>query len=128
MVATVAQLVFGAYLVGVLLIGVYASRFTEHTPTDFYVANRSVGTVVLALTLAATVLSAFTVFGIGADTSAGGLGTFSFLAIAAVFYTLFSRLSALRWSRSAASRISSLPPSISADGTTARSPGPSTSA
>jgi SSS family solute:Na+ symporter len=95
MVATTAQLVFGAYLVGVLLIGVYASRFTEHTPTDFYVANRSVGTVVLALTLAATVLSAFTVFGIGADTAAwgmegsGGLGTFSFLAIAAVFYTLF---------------------------------------
>ena len=89
MVATVAQLVFGAYLIGVLLIGVYASRFTEHTPTDFYVANRSVGTVVLALTLAATVLSAFTVFGIGADTSGAGLGTFSFLAIAAVFYTLF---------------------------------------
>jgi SSS family solute:Na+ symporter len=86
---TTAQLVFGAYLVGVLLVGVYASRFTEHTPTDFYVANRSVGTVVLALTLAATVLSAFTVFGIGADTSTVGLGTFSFLAIAAVFYTLF---------------------------------------
>jgi SSS family solute:Na+ symporter len=88
-VATTAQVVFAAYLVGVLLIGVYASRFTEHTPTDFYIANRSVGTVVLALTLAATVLSAFTVFGIGADTSAGGLGTFSFLAIAAVLYTLF---------------------------------------
>lgn len=86
---TTAQLVFGAYLLGVLLVGVYASRFAEHTPTDFYVANRGVGTVVLALTLAATVLSAFTVFGIGADTSTVGLGTFSFLAIAAVFYTLF---------------------------------------
>ena len=89
MVVTTAQLVFGLYLLGVLLIGVSASRFTEYTPTDFYIANRSVGTVVLALTLAATVLSAFTVFGIGADTSATGLGAFSFLAIAAVLYTLF---------------------------------------
>jgi len=94
MVVTTAQLVFGAYLLGVLLIGVYASRFTRHTPTDFYLANRTVGTVLLALTLAATVLSAFTVFGIGADTSGwegapGGLGPFSFLAIAAVLYTLF---------------------------------------
>jgi len=89
MVVTTAQLVFGLYLLGVLLVGVYASRFTEYTPTDFYIANRSVGTVVLALTLAATVLSAFTVFGIGADTSGTGLGTFSFLAIAAVLYTLF---------------------------------------
>jgi SSS family solute:Na+ symporter len=89
MVATITQVVFAAYLLGVLLVGIYASRFTEHTPTDFYIANRSVGTVVLALTLAATVLSAFTVFGIGADTSTVGLGTFSFLAIAAVLYTLF---------------------------------------
>lgn len=89
MVVTTAQLVFGAYLVGVLLIGVYASRFTRHTPSDFYLADRTVGTVLLALTLAATVLSAFTVFGIGADTSTAGLGTFSFLAIAAVLYTLF---------------------------------------
>lgn len=89
MVVTTAQLVFGLYLLGVLLAGVYASRFTEYTPTDFYIANRSVGTVVLALTLAATVLSAFTVFGIGADTSETGLGSFSFLAIAAVLYTLF---------------------------------------
>lgn len=84
-----AQLVFGLYLLGVLAIGVYASRFTEHRPTDFYVADRSVGTVVLALTLAATVLSAFTVFGIGASTATGGLGTFTFLAIAAVLYPIF---------------------------------------
>ena len=88
MASTVAQVVFGLYLVFVLLVGVYASRFTEYTPTDFYVADRTVGTVVLGLSLVATVLSAFTVFGIGATTTATGLGAFSFLAIAAVFYTL----------------------------------------
>lgn len=86
---TTAQFVFGLYLLGVLSIGIYASRFTVYTPADFYLADRRVGTVVLALTLAATVLSAFTVFGIGAETSTGGLTTFSFLAIAAVLYTLF---------------------------------------
>ena len=89
MSTALAQGVFVAYLLGVLLIGVYASRFTRYTPTDFYIADRSVGTVVLGLTLAATVLSAFTVFGIGASTSQTGLGSFSFLAVAAVLYTLF---------------------------------------
>ena len=88
MPVTIAQAIFGIYLLGVLLVGVYASRFTEHTPADFYVADRTVGTVVLGLTLVATVLSAFTVFGIGATTVGTGLGAFSFLAIAAVFYTL----------------------------------------
>lgn len=88
MPVTIAQLVFAVYLVFVLLIGVYASRFTRRTPTDFYIANRTVGPIVLGLTLVATVLSAFTVFGIGADTVQTGLGTFSFLAIAAVLYTL----------------------------------------
>lgn len=85
---TIAQGVFALYLLFVLLVGVYASRFTEHTPADFYLADRTVGTVVLGLTLVATVLSAFTVFGIGATTTGTGLGVFSFLALAAVFYTL----------------------------------------
>ena len=58
MALTVAQLVFGIYLLFVLLVGVYAARFTEHTPADFYIADRSTGTVVLGLTLVATVLSA----------------------------------------------------------------------
>jgi len=89
MPVTIAQAVFVLYLLGVLLIGVYASRFTTYTPTDFYVADRTVGTFVLGLTLVATVLSAFTVFGIGATASQTGLGAFSFLAIAAVLYTLF---------------------------------------
>lgn len=89
MAVTTAQLVFGLYLLGVLIVGVIAARYTEHTPRDFYVAKRNVGTVVLALTLAATVLSAFTVFGIGANTSGGGLATFTILAIAGVLYPLF---------------------------------------
>jgi len=85
---TTAQAVFAVYLLLVLLVGVYASRITKRTPADFYVADRTVGTVTLGLSLVATVLSAFTVFGIGATTTGTGLGAFSFLALAAVFYTL----------------------------------------
>ncbi|WP_254862216.1 sodium:solute symporter family protein [Halovivax gelatinilyticus] len=84
---SLAQLTFLSYLVFVLLVGLYAGRFTEKTPADFYLAGRTIGPITLALTLAATVLSAFTVFGIGEDVVGGGLGVFSFLAIAAVFYT-----------------------------------------
>ena len=88
MPVTIAQGVFALYLLFVLLVGVYASRFTKFTPSDFYIADRTVGPIILGLTLVATVLSAFTVFGIGATTTGTGLGAFSFLALAAVFYTL----------------------------------------
>ena len=85
---TIAQTVFFLYLGLVLLIGVIASRYTEATPTDFYLADRTVGTLVLGMTFVATVLSAFTVFGIGENAVTTGLGNFTFLAIAAVGYTL----------------------------------------
>lgn len=87
MAITIAQIVFGVYLLLVFLVGVYASRFTEDRPSDFYVADRRVGTLVLGLTLTATVLSSFTVFGIGSFTTGTGLGAFSYLGIAATFYT-----------------------------------------
>lgn len=84
-----AGLVVFVYLIGVLGIGVYASRFTEHTPSDFYVAGRTLGTTVLTFTLIATVLSSFTVFAIGAATSGSGLGLYAFIGLAAPFYALF---------------------------------------
>lgn len=85
---SIAQSIFLVYLVLVLLVGVVASRFTRHTPADYYIADRTVGTLILGMTFVATVLSSFTVFGIGEMSVQTGLGVFSFLAIAAVFYTL----------------------------------------
>lgn len=85
---TIAQGVFAAYLVLVLLVGVVAARYTEHTPDDFYLADRTVGTLILGLTFVATILSAFTVLGIGGIVFATGPGAFPYLATAAVFYTL----------------------------------------
>lgn len=88
MPVTLEQGIFGLYLLVVLIVGIVAARYTERTPGDFYLADRTVGTVVLGLTFTATVLSAFTVQGIGANVFASGPGTFTFLAIAAVLYTV----------------------------------------
>ena len=55
--------IVGAYLVVALLIGLVAYRLTSRNAEDYYLANRSIGTVVLLFTTFATLLSAFTFFG-----------------------------------------------------------------
>jgi len=55
--------VLGAYLVVALAVGVAAYRLTGRDAEDYYLAGRSVGTVVLLFTTFATLLSAFTFFG-----------------------------------------------------------------
>jgi SSS family solute:Na+ symporter len=80
------QIIFGIYLVLFLVLGVIASRYTEHTPDDFYIMGRTVGPILLAMTLLGSILSAFTFFGIGAVASGTGLGTFSFISISLVLY------------------------------------------
>ncbi|WP_306053067.1 sodium:solute symporter family protein [Natronococcus wangiae] len=50
------------YLLLALAIGLVAYRLTERTAEDFYLASRTVGTVVLLFTTFATLLSAFTFF------------------------------------------------------------------
>ncbi|MFB6085274.1 MAG: sodium:solute symporter [Halodesulfurarchaeum sp.] len=56
------------YLLVALAVGLIAYRVTERTAEDFYLASRSLGTVVLLFTVFATLLSAFTFFG-GPDTA-----------------------------------------------------------
>ena len=55
--------VIGAYLVVALAVGVAAYRLTGRDAEDYYLAGRSIGTVVLLFTTFATLLSAFTFFG-----------------------------------------------------------------
>ncbi|MFP9192597.1 sodium:solute symporter family protein [Natronosalvus vescus] len=50
------------YLLLALAIGLVAYRLTERTAEDFYLASRTLGTVVLLFTTFATLLSAFTFF------------------------------------------------------------------
>ena len=60
---TVQLGVIAAYLVVALGVGVAAYRLTGRDAEDYYLAGRSVGTVVLLFTTFATLLSAFTFFG-----------------------------------------------------------------
>ena len=50
------------YLLLALFIGLIAYRLTERTAEDFYLASRTLGTIVLLFTTFATLLSAFTFF------------------------------------------------------------------
>jgi len=62
MVAPELAVVVG-YLVLALAVGLVAYRLTASTAEDYYLASRSLGTVVLLFTTFATLLSAFTFFG-----------------------------------------------------------------
>jgi SSS family solute:Na+ symporter len=55
--------IVGAYMVVALAVGVVAYRLTDRTAEDYYLASRTLGTVVLLFTTFATLLSAFTFFG-----------------------------------------------------------------
>ena len=55
--------IVGAYLLVALGIGLVAYRLTDRTAEDYYLAGRTLGTVVLLFTTFATLLSAFTFFG-----------------------------------------------------------------
>ncbi|WP_327051054.1 sodium:solute symporter family protein [Halomicrococcus gelatinilyticus] len=55
--------IVGGYLVVALVVGLLAYRLTERSAEDYYLASRTLGTVVLLFTTFATLLSAFTFFG-----------------------------------------------------------------
>ncbi|SFR52513.1 sodium:solute symporter family protein [Halogeometricum limi] len=55
--------VVGVYLVVALVVGLLGYRLTSREAEDYYLASRSLGTVVLLFTTFATLLSAFTFFG-----------------------------------------------------------------
>ncbi|SDX79382.1 sodium:solute symporter family protein [Halobellus clavatus] len=55
--------IVGGYLVVALAVGLLAYRLTGRDAEDYYLASRSIGTVVLLFTTFATLLSAFTFFG-----------------------------------------------------------------
>jgi SSS family solute:Na+ symporter len=60
--------IVGAYLLVALAVGLVAYRVAERTAEDYYLAGRTLGTVVLLFTTFATLLSAYTFFG-GPDTA-----------------------------------------------------------
>lgn len=88
MAAVLETGVFVAYMLFVLGIGVYASRRVSHSPNEFYLAGRRLGSIVFTFTVMASLLSAFTFFAIGASSSNTGLGVFMVFAFEVLFFGL----------------------------------------
>jgi len=63
-VLTVQLLIIAGYLLALFVLGLLARRGTPSTHDGFFLANRTIGPILLFFTMAATNFSAFTVFGL----------------------------------------------------------------
>lgn len=83
------------YFVVLLLIGFLAYRKTGKTPEDYFLANRSFGSVVLFFTLIATNFSAFTFLGFAGNAYKTGFGQYGIMgfgtAVMAVMFFVIGR-------------------------------------
>ena len=79
---------FVVYLVSLLGIAVYARMRSKRTSEDYFVASRSIGPVVLFLSLAATNFSAFTFFGFAGAAYKFGLAYYGIMAFGTGFMAL----------------------------------------
>ena len=80
--------VFTLYLASLLGIGVYAWFKGRRTSEDYFVASRSIGPVVLFLSMAATNFSAFTFFGFAGAAYKFGLGYYGIMAFGTGFMAI----------------------------------------
>ncbi len=79
---------FAVYLASLLGIGAYAWRRSKRTSEDYFVASRSIGPIVLFLSLAATNFSAFTFFGFAGAAYKFGLAYYGIMAFGTGFMAL----------------------------------------
>jgi len=79
---------FALYLVSLLVIGLYAWRRTRRTSEDYFVASRSIGPIILFLSMAATNFSAFTFFGFAGASYKYGLGYYGIMAFGTGFMAI----------------------------------------
>src|SRR4030066_540797 len=79
---------FALYLSSLLAIGASAWRRSKRTSEDYFVASRSIGPVVLFLSLAATNFSAFTFFGFAGAAYKFGLAYYGIMAFGTGFMAL----------------------------------------
>ncbi|HIJ17900.1 MAG TPA: sodium:solute symporter family protein, partial [Thermoplasmata archaeon] len=71
---------FVIYLGAMLAIAFYAYRRSKRTSEDYFVASRSIGPVVLFISMAATNFSAFTFFGFAGAAYKFGLAYYGIMA------------------------------------------------
>lgn len=73
------------YLAVVLYIGIFAFRIGKNTGEDFFMASRSIGTIVFFLSLFATNMTAFAIVGSSGMSYKQGIGVFGMMATSSAF-------------------------------------------
>jgi SSS family solute:Na+ symporter len=85
---TTRLLIISAYFLLVLLLGLVARSRLKDSPSDYFLAGRSLGGFILVGTMAATNFSAFTVFGASGAGYRDGLAFFPVMAFGTGFMAL----------------------------------------
>lgn len=84
-----------SYFIVLLLLGFLAYKKTGRTPEDYFLANRSFGSIILFFTLIATNFSAFTFLGFAGNAYKTGFGQYGIMgfgtAIMAVMFYVIGR-------------------------------------
>src|ERR1043165_5509239 len=78
-------IVIGIYLLVVLYIGIFAFRKGKSTGEDFFLASRSIGSIVFFLSLFATNMTAFAIIGSSGMSYRSGIGVFGMMATSSAF-------------------------------------------
>src|SRR5689334_8458133 len=68
------------YLAAVLYIGIFAFRRGKETGEDFFLASRSIGSIIFFLSLFATNMTAFAILGSSGASYRQGIGIFGMMA------------------------------------------------
>src|SRR5437764_15139139 len=76
----IALVVIALYLAVVLYVGIFAFRRGKATGEDFFLASRSIGSIVFFLSLFATNMTAFAILGSSGAAYRQGIGIFGMLA------------------------------------------------
>ena len=74
---TLFALLAGVYLVAVLAVGAWATRRAARSPSEYFLAGSSLGTVVLFMALFGTNCTAFVLVGVPGRAYHDGVGVFS---------------------------------------------------
>jgi solute:Na+ symporter, SSS family len=93
--------IIAAYLAAVLIIGIFSHRFFRGTSEDYFVAARTLGPVVLLVSLFGAHMTAFALLGASAEAYGSGIGVFALMASSTgliapvIFYFVGTRVWAL---------------------------------
>ncbi|MCJ2541321.1 sodium:solute symporter family protein [Thermostichus vulcanus] len=80
--------IVGAYLLLLAGIGFWSYRHAGQDPVSYFLAGRGLGSLLLTLTMLATLLSAFTFIGVPADGYTHGLGIFLGVGVTTAFISV----------------------------------------